>query len=713
MSAHLAVADPSSSADGPRRRARLADRLDTARRGRFVGRADELAIFLSALHDPDPPYCVLQIYAPGGTGKTALLKEYAAACACGGVPYALIDGGEIAATRDAFLAALVTTPGFAPHHDPSQIPPAGPERQVLLIDAYELLAPLDDWLRDTLLAQLPEGTLIVLAGRQIPSVGWRGDPGWQSVMRLLPLPNLNADESRAYLGACAVPVEQHEAILRFTHGHPLALSLVADLCAQRREIQFQPGVAPDIARILAEQLVRTVPGQAYRAALEVCALAPLTTEALLAETLDLPDVHDLFAWLRGLSIIEARRFGVRPVGIAREVLATDLRWRNPDWHEEIIRRLRACYAAALDGATGQEQRRLLADLASLQRDNPAIEPFLTWEDGDDEASPAALHDADLPAVQALIARHEGPQVAELVAGWCARQPEGAILLRDAAGAPLGFALTLDITALSADERATDPALAATWAYLARHAPLRPGERATFVRCWLTRDGYQDVSPLQSRLFAALVQQVLIGTPPAFTFIACANAEFWSPCLACADFQRLPEADFAIGERQWGVFGHDWRAVPLIAWRTLLADRTTAPGELAVGAPQPTNLPPTLTQDEFYAAVREALRDYTRPDALRSNPLLRAKLVRERAGATATREDQVAALRALLAETVALLQGPPRDAKLYRVLLRTYIQPAPTQEIAAELLDLPFSTYRRHLQAGIARVAALLWSRDTA
>jgi hypothetical protein len=48
-----------------------------------------------------------------------------------------------------------------------------------------------------------------------------------------------------------------------------------------------------------------------------------------------------------------------------------------------------------------------------------------------------------------------------------------------------------------------------------------------------------------------------------------------------------------------------------------------------------------------------------------------------------------------------------------VLLRTYIQPAPTQEIAAELLDLPFSTYRRHLQAGIARVAALLWSRDTA
>ena len=31
--------------------------------------------------------------------------------------------------------------------------------------------------------------------------------------------------------------------------------------------------------------------------------------------------------------------------------------------------------------------------------------------------------------------------------------------------------------------------------------------------------------------------------------------------------------------------------------------------------------------------------------------------------------------------------------------------------AAELLDLPFSTYRRHLSAGVARVAEILWTRD--
>jgi long-chain acyl-CoA synthetase len=30
---------------------------------------------------------------------------------------------------------------------------------------------------------------------------------------------------------------------------------------------------------------------------------------------------------------------------------------------------------------------------------------------------------------------------------------------------------------------------------------------------------------------------------------------------------------------------------------------------------------------------------------------------------------------------------------------------------AELLDLPFSTYRRHLKAGLTRVAELLWQKE--
>ena len=43
--------------------------------------------------------------------------------------------------------------------------------------------------------------------------------------------------------------------------------------------------------------------------------------------------------------------------------------------------------------------------------------------------------------------------------------------------------------------------------------------------------------------------------------------------------------------------------------------------------------------------------------------------------------------------------------------RTYLRPAPTQEAAAELLGLPFSTYRRHLSQGVGRIVAWLWDRE--
>jgi DNA-directed RNA polymerase specialized sigma24 family protein len=69
------------------------------------------------------------------------------------------------------------------------------------------------------------------------------------------------------------------------------------------------------------------------------------------------------------------------------------------------------------------------------------------------------------------------------------------------------------------------------------------------------------------------------------------------------------------------------------------------------------------------------------------------------------------LRALLREAVAALEDHPRDAKLARALTLTYLKPAPTQEAAAELLGLPFSTYRRHLTTGLERVAERLWERE--
>jgi hypothetical protein len=116
----------------------------------------------------------------------------------------------------------------------------------------------------------------------------------------------------------------------------------------------------------------------------------------------------------------------------------------------------------------------------------------------------------------------------------------------------------------------------------------------------------------------------------------------------------------------------------------------------------------LSQAAFTGAVRQALRDLHRPELLARNPLVRTRLARDYAGAE---EADAAALDGLLRAAVDALRQHPRDDKLLRAVERTYLHPAPTQEAAAEVLRLPFSTYRRHLSQGVDRIVAWLWDHE--
>ena len=69
------------------------------------------------------------------------------------------------------------------------------------------------------------------------------------------------------------------------------------------------------------------------------------------------------------------------------------------------------------------------------------------------------------------------------------------------------------------------------------------------------------------------------------------------------------------------------------------------------------------------------------------------------------------LQALLREAAATLTANPKDTKFHRAIWHTYFEPAPTQELAAELLGLPFNTYRYHLAKGIERIIDWLWQRE--
>lgn len=689
---------------------RLADRLSAARHRQFVGRTPELDLFKAALMADDLPFLILHVFGPGGVGKTTLLGEFASACAGLGIPAWRLDGRNIDSVPESFIAALGAASGVQAPQSPLDALTARGGRQVILIDTYETLNPLDAWLRETFLPQLPADVLVVLAGRQPPALAWRADPGWQALVRTIPLRNMTPEESRAYLAERRVPAEQHTSVLNFTHGHPLALSLVADGFAQRRDWQFQPEAAPDVVKTLLEQFVQKVPGPAHRAALETCALVRLTTETLLAEALLMPDVHELFDWLRGLSFVESGPLGLFPHDLAREALTSDLRWRNPDWYAELHRRTRGYYANRLKQTRGYEQQRVLFDYVFLHRDNPIMRPFLEWQETG-TALPDQMRPGDREQLVAMVAAHEGAESARLANYWFGQQPGHVTVYRDEKGAPLCFVSHVQLAQTTPEDRAIDPAVAAAWRYLEAHAALRPGEGSTLFRFWMARDTYQTVSPTQTLLFGNVAQHYLTAPGLAFSFFPCAEPSFWEPLFAHLDLHRLHDAEFAVGGRHFGVFGHDWRVTPPLAWLDILADREIAGGGEATTPPAVATPLVVLSEPEFAAAVRDALRDLARPDGLRDSPLLRSRLVTDRIGTNAATADRITALRALVREAVESLQSAPRDAKLYRALHHTYVNPAPTQEAAAELLDLPFSTYRRHLSAGIARIADILWSRD--
>ena len=687
---------------------RLGDRLRLARHNQFVGREQERRLFESALIAPELPFNVLLIHGPGGVGKTSLLYEFAHLCSQHQLPAAYIDSRNIEPIPESFERIIQQHVGFNLTALPDEISASVPRLAVLLIDTYETLAPLDIWLRQTFLPQLPANVLTVLAGRQQPMMSWLSDPGWQSLVRTMPLSNLTQAESRTYLARCDIPIDQHAAILDFTHGHPLALSLVIDIFDQRPDTPpvFQPETAQNIVNLLLKRLIQKAAGPAHRAALESCALVRVMTESLLAEMLGAPDAHDLFDWLRSLSFIEAGRSGLFPHDLARDALTADLRWRNLDWFIELHRRARMFYTNHLQQVSGAAQQQIILDYVFLHRDNPMVRPFFEWQAGGG-ALPDAMQPDDAPALRAMVARYEGEASAELAGHWFTRQPENVVVLRDVEARPLGFMIMLALHQTGPDDARLDPAIAAAQHYLQKQTSLRPGERATLFRFWLAHDTYQAVSPIQSLIFVNIVRHYLTTPGLAFTLFPCAEPDFWASVFAYADLTRLPEADFEVDGHHYGVYGHDWRVTPPLIWLSLLAEREVA---LVTQTVSPVDQVPGITQTEFKQAVRDALHDLRngQRSRLRTNPLLQSRLVGQ---TTASESQRVETLNRRLQEALDLLKQAPRDQKFYRALLHTYFQPAATQEQAAELLDLPFSTYRRHLKKGITRLTEYLWQQE--
>ena len=167
---------------------------------------------------------------------------------------------------------------------------------------------------------------------------------------------------------------------------------------------------PDLIKTLLQRLIQEAPSAQHRAALEVCGLARVITEPLLAELLAIPDAYDLFEWLRSLSFIQFGPRGLFPHDLTRNVLDADFRWRNPDRYLELVERARSYYLGRLPQVSSQEQQALVIDYIFLYRNSPVIQPFVEVSTQVSEL-PDLARPIDWPRLIQMVARHEGEEAA--------------------------------------------------------------------------------------------------------------------------------------------------------------------------------------------------------------------------------------------------------------------------------------------------------------
>jgi len=623
----------------------------------FVGRGDELAL-LEALLTDDPPLRVVHVHGPGGIGKSALLREFSRRALSLGGTVSWVDGRELSPVPGALEAALA-----AVRDAPAPI---------VVLDTYERMAALDTFLRHDLLPRLPARTVVVIAGRRPPADGWF-QHGWEAVCAELPLKPLEQAEGEALLAARGVadPVAA-QRMAAWAAGSPLALAILAG--STRLPGRFHPE-RRDVVATLVQRLLDEGLDERRLDVLAVAANARSVTPSLLRAALPDRDAEEAHRWLAERSYAEPLGAGVALHDLVRRTLRADLRHRIPQREGELRRRVADhLHARALDG-----ELELTIDLAELVADD-VIRSGYSW-DGALRNRIDRVRPGDADAVRRRLepagAREWWPEAEP----WFAAAPETISIARDVGDRLCGYSIAVTPAGAPPLARA-DPVLG-PWL---EHAGGAGHESAVLWReAWdFTGDPRSGVRAMVA--MSGILRARLPNPRYAYLPIEAERpaARAFSRALGG---RRIEDLDVEVGPLRFELHVVDWGPGGLLG-----AQRDVVYRELGMPPPHAAPAP---------AEVRDALRALHRPGVLARSPLAAGGGEAERA----------AALRARLEGAIDDAFGQTHDERALRdVLVRSYVDPAPSGEQAAHDLHLSRATYYRRLRVATERVAAFVAQR---
>lgn len=501
--------------------------LAEARHQLFVGRAPEVARLTASFLEPSrpDPARLFWVHGVGGAGKTTLLHRVESLAHEHRIPVLTISCSHLRPSPEAFVDAIATRGGMHPgaRLDSSL---AAIEGGMLMLDGYEALRGLDDWLRERFLKRLPPNARLVIAGRTPPSARWRADACWTNAVEL-PLGDLSPSEAEALLARRGVGGAKRATIVRFAGGHPLTLVLAAEAhraapCARA------PREREALSASLVESLFRDAPSVSHREALECLAVAEALDEGLLAEMLSDPTrAASSFEWLSTLGMVERHPRGLILHELAKTTLIANLAWRNSRRLGELFEHVCTRLFDQLEAASHEhERRRTFASIYHAISAHPLFAPLLTPLFG--TGAPTAR---ELETIISYVAEREGAESERALRFWLARDPDCARALRDADGAMLGFTVLIQVTPDDATARALDPMVGQLDAGLPR--------RGTYsvARWFADFSAHQDITPVSFQCRMVEAERDLCALDPTLEFhvLLLSSPEIWEEATRISRF----------------------------------------------------------------------------------------------------------------------------------------------------------------------------------